>query len=796
MSIFSSKTATRIWLFVLFLFVIVGAGLVYLVSSLPNYDGIQSVNGLTAEATIVRDKDTVVHITAASQKDAAFALGYAHAQDRLWQLELNRRIGQGRLSEIFGEEAVKTDKFMRTMGFYRSAQSAEKSLDSEARAVLTSYAAGINAYVKNRSGAMPPEFIIFKLKFAPWQLADSLVWGKLMSLDLSYQWRTELARFALSSQLSQAQLSELMPAYPGDATVKLPSPADLYPGLLPPQIKVDETEGKGSNNWVVSGTRTKSGKPLLANDPHLSLSAPGIWYLVHVRMGDKNVVGVSMPSLPFIVLGRTDNLAWGFTNTAPDSQDIIIEKITNPALGEYQTPTGTDKLVSRSEIIKVKGAEDINLTVRESRNGPILSDAIDGLVPRLGTRYVMAMRWTALADGDTSIAAGIGLNRAQNVREAITAMRGYLTPQQNIVLADTNGDIAYIAAGKVPQRSSDNITQGLMPSPGWLKSSEWTSYIPYEKLPQTINPKSGYVATANQKIVGDDYPFIITRDWEDPYRHDRIEALLLATPKHDVLSFEKIQADILSEPHMKMRDALVATLSAQKNPKSDIIEALKKWDGRMSAEASIPLIISSWHRHFVERVTQDDLGLLFKDFWRSRTRFVLGVLAENPSSAAWCDVKGTQDIESCAQEIMAAYDDAIMELTAEYGPNWKSWTWGAAHSAVAEHRPFSNVSQLEPYFNIRRVVGGSSTTINVAHPSWGGKRPYDANLIASYRGIFDLSDLENSRYVMPNGQSGNPLSDHYKDFATRWSQVKYIKIPTKDADIAKLAEHTLTLSPQ
>jgi penicillin G amidase len=796
MSIFSSKTAKRIWLFGLFLFVILGAGLVYLVSSLPNYDGTQSVTGLTAKVTIVRDKDAVAHITAANQKDAAFALGYAHAQDRLWQLELNRRIGQGKLSEIFGKEAVKTDKFMRTMGFYRSAQSAEKSLDPEARAVLTSYAAGINAYVKNRSGAMPPEFIIFKLKFAPWQVADSLVWGKLMSLDLSYQWRTELARFALSSVLSMTQLNELMPAYPGDAPIKLPNPTDLYPGLLPPPIKSDETEGKGSNNWVVSGTRTKSGKPLLANDPHLSLSAPGIWYLVHERIGNKNVVGVSMPSLPFIVLGRTDTLAWGFTNTAPDSQDIIVEKIINPATGEYQTPTGTEKLVSRSELIKVKGAEDINLKVRESRNGPILSDAIEGLAPRLGTQYVMAMRWTALADGDTSIAAGIGLNRAQNVREAITAMRGYLTPQQNIVLADTNGDIAFVAAGKVPQRSNDNVTQGLMPSPGWVKSSEWTGYIPFEKLPQVINPTNGYVATANQKIIDADYPLIITQDWEDPYRHDRIEALLLATPKHDVTSFEKIQADILSEPHMKMRDALVTALSAQKTSNADIIEALKTWDGRMSADSAVPLIISSWHRHFVERVTQDDLGPLFKDFWRTRTRFILGVLAANPSSAAWCDVKNTKIIETCTQEIIAAYDDAMAELNRDYGSNWKSWTWGAAHSAVAEHRPFSNVSQLEPYFNIRRVVGGSSTTINVAHPSWGKKRPYDANLIASYRGIFDLSDLENSRYVMPNGQSGNPLSHHYKDFAERWSEVKYIKIPTKDADIAKAAEHTLTLSPQ
>jgi penicillin G amidase len=643
---------------------------------------------------------------------------------------------------------------------------------------------------------LPIEFLALKTEFAQWTPADSLVWGKLMSLDLGYQWRSELARFALSSQLPIARLNELVPPYPGDLALNMPDPKLLYPGLLAPPVKAEEVEAKGSNNWVVSGARTKSGKPLLANDPHLSLTAPGIWYLVHMRMGDKNVVGVTMPSLPYVTLGRTDNLAWGFTNTAPDSQDIIVEKIINPATGEYQTPEGTAILSQRREVLKVKDSADIVMTVRGSRNGPIMSDAIDELGVRMGKNYVMAMRWTALSEVDTTLDSGIAMNLAQNVAEGIAAVRGFASPQQNIVLADTQGNIGYIAAGQVPQRSADNTTQGLMPGPGWLKSSDWTGFIPFEKLPQVVNPASGYVATANQKIVGPEYPLVITRDWEDPFRHDRIVSLIEATSKHDIASFEKMQADIVSEPMKKMRDALAITLAAERNPPTEIIAALKSWDGTMAADQSVPLIMAAWHRHFVKRVTQDDLGGLFQDYWRTRTRFVLGILANDKSSAQWCDDMKTAPRENCKNQIRKAYDDAKAELSKDYGANWKNWKWGEAHQVVAEHRPFSTVPQLASRFNIRRNLGGYGTTVNVAHADWNKTRPYDTTLIASYRGIFDLSNLDNSRFIIPNGQSGNVFSKHYSDITDRWATVQYITVPTKDADIAKITKHTLTLTPQ
>jgi penicillin amidase len=771
-------------------------GWFYVRSSLPNYDGSVAVAGLGTTAKIVRDKDAVAHIFAANQNDAAFALGYAHAQDRLWQLEMNRRIGQGRLAEILGSDAVKTDKFIRVMGFYRLAQKNYENAAPATRKTLQSYAAGINAYVATRKGALPIEFIALKTNFAPWTPVDSLVWGKLMSLDLGYQWRTELGRFTLASRLPIGRINELIPPYPGDLAVNMPDPKTLYPGLLPPEIKAEEVEAKGSNNWVVSGARTVSGKPLLANDPHLTLTAPGIWYLVHMRMGDKNVVGVSMPSLPYVTLGRTDNLAWGFTNTAPDAHDIIVEKIIDPATGTYQTPDGTAILSKRREVIKVKNSADIFLTVRSSRNGPLLSDAIDDLGARMGKNYVMALRWTALSETDSTLDSGLAMNTAQTVAQGIAAVRGFTSPQQNIVMADTQGNIGYIAAGQVPQRSADHLTQGVMPVPGWLKSSEWTGFIPFEKLPQVVNPASGYVATANQKIVGPDYPLMITRDWEDPFRQDRIVSMLEATPKHNIASFSKMQADIISEPMKLMRDALVNNLASSAKPQADLIAALKKWDGTMAADQSVPLILAAWHRHFVKRVTSDDLGGLFKDYWRTRTRFVLGILANNASSTYWCNDIKSPNTETCAAQIKLAFEDAMTELNKEYGTDWKRWKWGTAHQVVAEHRPFSEVPQLASRFNIRRNLGGYGNTVNVAHAEWKPKRPYDTTLIASYRGIFDLSNLDNSRFIIPNGQSGNVLSKHYADFADRWAAVEYITVPTKDADIAKITQHTLTLTPR
>jgi penicillin G amidase len=788
------RTKGLLWIVVAGAFVLT-AGWFYLRSSLPQYNGTITVTGLQHAVVIKRDQDGIPHLLVHDQKDAAFAMGYSHAQDRLWQMEMNRRIGQGRLSEILGKDALETDKFMRILGFYRQAEKTFSKLDSGTRDLLQAYADGFNSFLATRRGALPPEFLLLGVKPAPWKPADSLLWLKLMSLDLGYQWRTELARLTLSTQLSTQKLNQLLPPYPGESAIDLPDPKTLFPDLLPPPVNARETEGKGSNNWVVAGTRTVSGKPLLANDPHLNLTTPGIWYLVHVRMGKRNVVGVTMPGVPFVVLGRTDNVAWGFTNTGPDTQDLIVEKIIDPLKGTYLTPDGEKTFIRRIEIIKIRKAPDFRLVVRESRNGPILSDVFDKLQARMGTRYAMAIRWTALDENDPTASAGFRMNLSNSVEDVMANAKDFMSPQQNIVIADTEGTIGYLAAGRVPIRSSKNPTHGMMPTPGWRTESDWTGYIPYESLPHELNPMRGFIATANQKVVGRDYPFSITHDWEDPDRYDRIVELIEATPKHSINSFEKMQADIFSQYSADMRNAILPALQNDTAIPHDIVLALAAWDGRMVADKPEPLIMIAWQRAFVKRVTEDDLGPLFKDNWKLRSRFVHGILAGQLDAVQWCDNMRTELAESCASQEVRAMTDTLIELRHDYGPDWRKWRWGDAHQAVGQHRPFSMVPRLARYFETRRVIGGSTDTINVAHPRFAGDRPYDSDLLPSYRGIFDLSNLENSRFVIPNGQSGNPFSSHYRDFADRWAAVHYRTVPTTDAAIAVDTIDTLTLIP-
>jgi penicillin amidase len=406
----------------------------------------------------------------------------------------------------------------------------------------------------------------------------------------------------------------------------------------------------------------------------------------------------------------------------------------------------------------------------------------------------MAIRWTALDPDDPTMRAGLKLNLARSVEDAMAAATDFKTPQQNIVMADTAGNIGYLAAGRVPIRPANNTTQGLMPAPGWLAENDWIGEIPYEKLPRAYNPDSGYIATANQKIHAPDYPFTITRDFEDPDRYNRIVSLLTATAKHSIDSFQKIQADIYSEPAVRMRNRIVPILKGQKSIAPDMIAALETWNGEMDANQPQPLIMTAWQRAFVKRVTEDDLGPLFKDNWRLRTRFVEAILLGQSNSASWCDVQTTGVPEKCSDMIVAAMHDSIKQLSASQGADWKKWRWGNVHKAVAKHQPFSNVPQLAKFFETRVEVGGSSSTVNVAHPRIGDKGTYESDLLASYRGIFDLSDLEKSLYVMPGGQSGNVFSPQYRDMVERWAKLHYRTIPTRDTEIEVNTRNRLSLT--
>jgi penicillin G amidase len=773
----------------------------YASRSLPLVDGKIDLPGMQSGAQIVRDRFGVPHIFADTVADAHFSLGYAHAQDRLWQMEMNRRIAAGRLAEILGESALDTDKFLRTLGIRRYAEATQKNLDQETTNALNAYAAGVNAFIKTNTRPLPPEFLVLGVKPEPWAPADSIGWIKMMAWDLGGNWRNELLRMQLTQKLSPPQIAEFIPPYPGDAPMLIPDLSRLYADLQNEAIRLAASapanlpEGAGSNNWVVNGTKSVTGKPLLANDPHLSLSAPAIWYFAHLSAPGLNVIGATLPGVPNVVLGRNDRIAWGFTNTNPDVQDLFVEKIdvANPA--QYISPTGPLAFKIINEIIKVKNKPDVNLPVRISRHGPIVSDVSAPIGAATPKGYVIAFQWTALRNDDLSVQSGVKMNRANNWAEFLQAARDFHSPQQNMVYADIDGNIGFVAPGRIPVRKAANLIKGYAPSPGWDALYDWENFIPFEQLPQQYNPASGQVVTANHKITPPGYKYHLTNEWFAPYRADRINTLLTEKVPYSISSFINMQADVKSlmvADFKPLFDAITPDASSR-----EAYELVKKWDGEMRANESAPLIFSAWYRELTRLVYADELGDgLFKSAWDQRAVFLHSILKNSGGQARWCDNIISEKIEDCSQIMAQALRLAVEELNQRYTPNIKYWRWGDAHAALSEHRPFSKQAMLAKIFDISVPSSGDSYSVNVGrHNINNDAQPFANRHAASLRAIYDLSDLNQSVYMHSTGQSGNRLSPHYADFARKWAEMDYIPMTTNRSQIENGAKGRLTLAP-
>lgn len=810
----------KFWLITLVASVLLIAliAVIWLRSSLPQIDGTVRIEGLTSEITIHRDSHGVPHIIAPNRDDLAFGLAYAHAQDRLWQMEVNRRIGRGELAEILGSSAVGFDRFFRTLGFRHKAAAALSNLPENAVRTLERYRDGVNAYLQTRSGALPPEFILTGTEPRPWDVIDTLVWQKMMWLDLSGNARHEIARARLLAKLSPDQVASLYAPYPGEEEQPLPDLSTLYR-----HAPIEETAlalgpakppGYGSNNWVVSGDHTQSGLPLLANDPHLGLNTPSIWYLarLHNSSTGKNTVGVSFPGSPAIVLGRNDRVAWGFTNTAPDIQDLFIEKLVDDT--HYLTPDGPRPFIERTETIRVKDADDIVLTVRETRHGPVVSDIYPGSDEITPDGHVIAMQWTALRDEDMGVVGLSDLGDMENFEQFKAAGEYYAGPQQNMIYADVDGNIGYFAPGLVPVRHPDNEIGGRLPSPGWDAKYDWQGFIPYNELPERLNPNGGVIATANEKIVDDTYPHFITGDWALPYRGNRIRAEIASSTQHTLESFGALQADQVSD---MARDILPWMMEALEQ--STIRSMLRNWNGEMSARRPEPLIFYTWLRHYQRLLISDELGDLYAAFTRQQPQLIKSSLywsaQDNQSdtndqdwntgyyalpvqprdrSIAWCDDVSTEAEETCAGVANRAMAETIAELSGRHGDDPAAWRWGSEHQVIQSHRPMSQIDALKDMFELRAPIGGGRYTVNVAGVSQN-KATLNASLHGpSYRGLFDLSDLEKSLYTQPTGQSGNPMSVHYSDLFDGWKAVDYFEIPTRTLK-PEDTEGTLVLTP-
>ena len=753
---------------------------------MPSTEGRLEVAGLAGEVSIERDEAGIPTVRGASRDAVLFGLGFVHAQDRLWQLDTHRRIGAGRLSEAFGPGALDNDKFLRALGVRRAAAAQWAQTQGDARAAVLAYTAGINAFIGGHLRARPPEFLILGLDPEPWTPEDTLAWGIMMAWDLGGNWTNELLRMRLALTMPVARIDQLLPPYPGEKPLPVRDYAALYRelkvgGELGQQALLDAPEsgieGVGSNNWVVAGSHTVSGKPLLANDPHLKLTAPALWYFARLEAPGFKVAGATMPGFPFVVLGQNERIAWGVTNTNPDVQDVYLEQIKADDASRYRTPDGWAEFQSFSETIRVKGQNEVKLTVRATRHGPVISDAGTAVVSGLtgsaaASAYALALRWTALDVDASGIEAGLAGNRAGSVAEFIAAAEKYVAPMQNMVVADVDGGIGFIAAGRVPLRRADNDLHGIAPAPGWERRYDWAGFLDPELTPREIDPPRGWIATANHRITSANYPHYITSEWATPYRQQRIEALLQARPKHDKESLRRIQADVLSLAAQRLLPRL-----RQAKPTHALgaaaMQRLAGFDGEMGAGDTAPLIFAAWAKEMTRAVFADEMGgdeTYLRQVGRSDFRAGLeGVLERN--DAWWCDDKATPAVETCDGLVNRSLDRALDELQLRLGPDIARWQWGTLHQARSEHRPFSRVKELAPWFELRAATGGDNYTVNVARYHLKGDEPYLNEHAASLRAIYDLADAANSSVMHSGGQSGLVLAPDYRRFVAQWVAV-------------------------
>ena len=796
------------WLAAL-LALLLAAGYLYLRQSLPKTAGELRLAGLAQGVDVLRDRYGIPHVFAGNPRDAVFALGYVHAQDRLWQMEMSRRIASGRVSEVVGAAGLETDRFMRTLGVRRAAEANLRTLDAETRQLLESYAAGVNAFLAD-APVLPPEFWLTGVHPEPWTPVDSVAWVKMMAWDLGGNWRNELLRLRLAKSLPLARIHELLPPYPGEPVPVIADLKELYGPLERDAVRLAgaaapkagsgyypdvlaDNQGLGSNNWVVSGARTESGKPLLANDPHLGLTAPPVWYFAQLSSPGVNVIGATLPGVPGVILGRNERIAWGFTNTGPDVQDLYLEKLD--AAGGYFAPDGPRAFRTVDEVIRVKGGETERLRVRLSRHGPIISDVLRIAQEAAPRGHVIAFAWTALAEDDRTIQTALKLARARDWNGFLAAARDFGAPQQNMIYADVEGNIGFVAAGRVPQRRADNDLKGMAPALGWLEKYDWVGEIPFAELPQALNPRSGAIVTANHRITPPGYAHFISSDWQPPYRADRIRQLLDATPRHTAATFARIQADVNS---LAMRELLPKMLAARprSEPARRALEQLARWDGTMAPERAEPLIAWAWWRELSRAVYADELGDAFRSNWTSRVRFMSGVLSGDATKARWCDDVRTPAVETCAEILALSLDAALESLRKRFGEDVSRWRWGEAHHARHEHRPFGRQPLLARLFDISVDSPGDPYTVNVGRNNMNDEDdPFANRHAASLRAIYDLSDPEKSLFIHSGGQSGNVLSPHYRAFAEAWARNEYIPMHARRETLDKEPHEVLRLVP-
>lgn len=743
--------------------------------SLPQISGTLRLAGLRTPVTVYRDEWGVPHIEAANTLDLFMAQGYVTAQDRLWQMDVTRRASAGRLSEVMGASQISTDKFLRTLMLRRAAERTIDALSPSAFEALEAYAAGVTAFIEEATanGRLPVEFTILGYKPEPWSIVDTASVGKMMAYDLGGNFRAEVFRYQLRQAVGDELTREVMPTYPEDGITIMRSDAagkqvsGTAPYLPPAGSGIDVSgllataiypdEHLGSNNWVVSGKLTQSGKPLLANDPHLSINLPAIWYQSHLIVTDDkeplNVIGATFPGAPGVVIGHNDKVAWGVTNTGPDVQDLFIEKRNpeNPYQFEYMGKW-QDATVYR-EPIKVKGQEDVPFEVVVTRHGPIISEVVGSAESR--PQEALALKWTAHIPS-TEPDAILRLNRAGNWAEFREALKHFWVPTQNFVFASVDGTIAYRPGGIVPVRAKGD---GLLPVPGWDGEHEWTGYIPFDQMPEVVNPAEGFIVTANNKVIDDGYPHFLSHTWAEPYRAARIAEMIRGRTGLTVDDMQAMQTDF---GNLRARAVLPQLLPLlQKADLSDTEKAalrlLEKWDHVDSADQGAPLIFHLWwqqlDQHLYAAKMGDDLYSHMSEKGNITDAMVQRALKGDETG--W--VKQAGGLQSL---LVSSYRDAVQAVVDMQGKNVAAWSWGKYHRIGPAHAIGNAVAPLGWFLNARTLpVGGSNITVGAM--SYSTKTGLVTSL-GVWRQVVDLGNVAgNSRDVVMPGQSGHFLSKWY-----------------------------------
>lgn len=764
--------------------------------TLPQTRGERAVPGLSKAVEVWRDDDGVPHIFAESLRDAWFALGFVHAQDRMWQMEFTRRLGAGRLAEVVGRPALKADRFFRTLGLYRLAMAQSETLSPGTRGALEAYAAGINAWMTHRKAVLPPEFMLLGYEPEPWRIADSIVWGRLLAYQLSTNWTTELLRARLMTRLPKTLIAELWPTGPPD------SPVTIEPSGQATNAAFDDTTSAdaaffdllqprgASNAWVIGAARTTTGAPILANDPHLDHVVPNQWYLARLVTPDLEIVGATAPGMPFAILGHNGAVAWGMTSTNADTQDLFVETVDPADPTRYLTPDGPKPFGIRTETIRVKGAEPETLTIRTTRHGPVISGFFVDNDQVAGANAVIALASASEAPDDSTVEALAAMPLARDAEAFVAAATGLETPALNIFFADTAGTIGVIAPGRVPVRRRGD---GSLPANGASGLQDWVGTIPRDERPRSLNPPSQILFNANNKLVSDDYPWLIARDWEEPYRARRIAEVLRDRDRHSMDDMLRLQSDVLSDA---ARDLLPIMLGQTDEPDGDAAQALRllrEWNFQMRRDRPEPLIYAAWLRETVRGLTADELGPYLPQYLRNRPRFVTDALTRYRH---WCSDARTAPDGDCGPVLRSALERALGYTTHRLGHDIAGWRWGDVHEATFRHRLLGNVPVVSWLADVSIASGGGDHTVNMGALTSGDGVAALRNVHgASYRAVYDLSDLAASRFMMPAGQSGNIFSSHYRDLMQRWRDGTYIRIAGARDALASAGFVRLVLVP-